>query len=67
MQTAAYCQAYSEMSGLKIRHRWVVRIGKNGELEPLYLPPETLKHDLRAFLAAKEVYEYLKKNDETRS
>jgi len=73
MQTAAYCQAYSEMSGLKIRHRWVVRIGKNGELEPLYLPPETLKHDLRAFLAAKEVYEYLKKyeylkeNDENRS
>jgi hypothetical protein len=60
MQTAAYAKAYSEMTGLRVRHRWIVRIGKEGELEPLYLPPATLAPDFRAFLAAKDISDYLR-------
>jgi hypothetical protein len=59
MQTAAYAKAYSEMTGLRVRHRWIVRIGKEGELEPLYLPPETLAPDFEAFLAVKDISDYL--------
>ncbi|MDE2098421.1 MAG: hypothetical protein KGL39_14305 [Patescibacteria group bacterium] len=58
-QTAAYAQAYSEMTGQKVRDRWIVRIGKDGELEDLYLPPKTFKADLEAFLAAKKIYDRL--------
>jgi hypothetical protein len=63
MQTAAYAKAYSEMTGLRVRHRWIVRIGKEGELEPLYLPPETLAPDFDAFLAAKDISDYLRSLD----
>jgi hypothetical protein len=63
MQTAAYAKAYSEMTGLRVRHRWIVRIGKEGELEPLYLPPETLAPDFDAFLAAKDMSDYLRSVD----
>jgi hypothetical protein len=61
MQTAAYAKAYSEMAGLRVRHRWIVRIGKEGDLEPLYLPPETLAPDFGAFLAAKDISDYLRR------
>jgi hypothetical protein len=64
MQTAAYAKAYSEMTGLRVRHRWIVRIGKEGELEPLYLPPETLAPDFDAFLTAKDISDYLNRVDQ---
>jgi hypothetical protein len=60
MQTAAYAKAYSEMTGLQVQHRWIVRIGKDGELEPLHLPPETLAADFDAFLTAKDISDYLR-------
>ncbi len=59
LQTAAYAQAISEMTGRRIRERWIVRIGKDGSLQDLRLPESTFKDDLEAFLAAKKIYERL--------
>jgi hypothetical protein len=61
LQTAAYAEAYGEMSGREVMHRWVVRIGKDdAEFEAVSFSPETLDRDLGAFLAAQALRSRMK-------
>src|SRR5271166_6029012 len=51
LQTAAYCQAYTEEHGSNIEERWVLRLGKEaGDLEVWHATPESLQEDLSGFL-----------------
>jgi hypothetical protein len=51
LQTAAYCQAYTEEHSVDIEDRWVLRLGKEaGDLEVWHATPESLQEDLSGFL-----------------
>lgn len=57
LQAAAYAQAWAEMHDVRVPDRWVIRLDKEtGEFEPVRFPRETFRHDLRGFLAAKELH-----------
>lgn len=56
-QTAAYLKALEAEFGDEIPHRWLIRIDKNtGELEPRFLPEETLEDDYASFVSAVKLY-----------
>jgi len=60
LQTAAYAQAYEQMTGEPIEERWVVRLGKDdGAFEAVCFPHSQQTADLRAFLAAFRLYQRL--------
>ncbi len=61
LQVAAYAQALWEMNDRPIADRWIVRLSKgDGEFEAVCLPREQQDADLRAFLAAKTLYERMR-------
>lgn len=56
-QTAAYLKALEAEFGEKIPHRWLIRIDKEtGEVEPRFLPEETIERDYNAFVNAVGLY-----------
>lgn len=59
-QTAAYLKAEEEQTGEIIPDRWICRIDKEGDFDPmhdvLYMPPESIEADFNAFLAALTIY-----------
>lgn len=66
LQTAAYAYAHLEMtnSSLPLPNifpgRWIVRIGKDGEVEPVLLPEESFGAHLDAFLKAQALWMRMK-------
>ncbi len=60
LQVAGYAQALWEMNDHPMADRWIVRLGKDdGVFEAVCLPREQKDVDLRAFLAAKTLFERL--------
>jgi hypothetical protein len=58
LQTAAYAEAYQEMTNVKIERRGVVRIARiSGNVSPYW---HLNAGDLGAFLKLREVFEYLR-------
>lgn len=56
-QTAAYLRALEEELGVKIPHRWLIRIDKeNGSVEPRLLPEDTIAKDYTVFESAVTIY-----------
>lgn len=59
-QTAAYLVADELQTGDVIPDRWICRIDKEGEFDPmfdvLHMPRETLEADFNAFIAALTIY-----------
>lgn len=59
-QTAAYLMAEEAITGRYIPDRWICRIDKEGNFDPvndvLHMPRETLEADFNAFLAALTLY-----------
>jgi hypothetical protein len=61
LQTAAYAQAYEEMTGEPIEGRWVVRLGKHdGAFEAMHFSRKEQAADFRAFLAAMRLYQHIR-------
>jgi len=59
LQVAAYVQARKEETGQDYKKAYIVRIGKDGELEVKEL--DNLDNHLRAFLGALEIYKWQQK------
>ena len=60
LQLSAYQNAWQEMGMGEVRYRYVVRLGKvDGAFEVKRFDHRTFKRDLKAFLAAKTIYERL--------
>lgn len=56
-QTAAYLKALEDEFGESIPDRWLIRIDKEtGEVDPRYLPTETISSDYNAFESAVTIY-----------
>ena len=65
LQLAAYQQGYEEETGDKVHYRYVVRLGKvDGAFEVRRFGRSMFKRDLKAFLAAKTIYERVRELDE---
>lgn len=56
-QTAAYLKALEAELGLKIPHRWLIRIDKEtGSFEPRFLSESSIDADYKAFESAVHIY-----------
>jgi hypothetical protein len=59
LQTAAYQHAYQEeFPGQAIQARWIVNVGRDGELQTESRTNESFESDFRAFLALLRVYRW---------
>jgi hypothetical protein len=65
LQLAAYQAAWQEMGMGEVRRRYVIRLGKtDGAFEEKWFDHKTFRRDLKAFLAAKTIYERVRELDE---
>ena len=65
LQLAAYQSAWQEMGMGEVRYRYIVRLGKaDGAFEVARFDHKTFRRDLKAFLAAKTIYERVRELDE---
>ncbi len=58
LQCAAYQHAYTEEHGRKISARWIVNVGRDGELQISKHDNTTFEHDFETFLSLLKVYRW---------